>query len=102
MVELGERLCGGSSIGELMEDLGHALATGGEQVHMLGGGQPAHIPAMDALWRQRLETITASPGELEHMLGNYEPPAGSTAFREAVAGLFRRQFGGRSALTTWP
>jgi valine--pyruvate aminotransferase len=26
-------------------------------------------------------------------LGNYEPPAGNPAFREAVAGLFRRQFG---------
>jgi valine--pyruvate aminotransferase len=27
------------------------------------------------------------------MLGNYEPPAGNMAFREAVAGLFHRQFG---------
>lgn len=91
--EFGQRLCCGSGIGELMDDLGHALAAGGDKVHMLGGGQPAHIPEMDALWRKRIEEIVASPGELEHMLGNYEPPAGRTGFRQAIADLFRREFG---------
>jgi valine--pyruvate aminotransferase len=91
--DFGKHLCGGSGIGELMEDLGHALASGGKDVRMLGGGQPAHIPEMNALWRQRLEEICCQPGQLEHMLGNYEPPAGSSVFREAVAGLFRQQFG---------
>ena len=92
--EFGQGLCCGSGIGELMDDLGHALAAGGNHIHMLGGGQPAHIPEMDALWRQRIETIAATPGELEHMLGNYEPPAGSTRFRQAIARLFRQEFGG--------
>ena len=92
--EFGQGLCCGSGIGELMDDLGHALAAGGNHIHMLGGGQPAHIPEMDALWRQRIEAIAATPGELEHMLGNYEPPAGSTRFRQAIARLFRQEFGG--------
>ena len=91
--EFGQGLCCGSGIGELMDDLGHALAAGGDHIHMLGGGQPAHIPKMDALWRQRIEAIAATPGELEHMLGNYEPPAGSTHFRQAIARLFSQQFG---------
>jgi len=91
--EFGQRLCCGSGIGELMDDLGHALAAGGDQINMLGGGQPAHIAEMDALWRKRIEAITAAPGELEHMLGNYEPPAGSTSFRQAIADLFHREFG---------
>ena len=91
--EFGQGLCCGSGIGELMDDLGHALAAGGDHIHMLGGGQPAHIPEMDALWRQRIETIAATPGELEHMLGNYEPPAGSTHFRQAIARLFSQEFG---------
>jgi valine--pyruvate aminotransferase len=91
--EFGQRLCGGSGIGELMDDLGHALAAGGDKVRMLGGGQPAHIPEMDALWRKRLEEIRSESGQLEHMLGNYEPPAGNPPFREAVAGLFQREFG---------
>ena len=48
---------------------------------------------MDALWRQRIEAIAATSGELEHMLGNYEPPAGSTHFRQAIARLFSQEFG---------
>ena len=91
--EFGQGLCCGSGIGELMDDLGHALAAGGDHIHMLGGGQPAHIPKMDALWRQRIEAIAATSGELEHMLGNYEPPAGSTHFRQAIARLFSQEFG---------
>ena len=91
--EFGQGLCCGSGIGELMDDLGHALTAGGDHIHMLGGGQPAHIPEMDALWRQRIEAIATTSGELEHMLGNYEPPAGSTHFRQAIARLFSQEFG---------
>lgn len=91
--EFGQGLCCGSGIGELMDDLGHALAAGGDHIHMLGGGQPAHIPEMDGLWRQRIEAIAATSGELEHMLGNYEPPAGSTHFRQAIARLFSQELG---------
>ena len=86
--EFGQGLCCGSGIGELMDDLGHALTAGGDHIHMLGGGQPAHIHEMDALWRQRIEAIATTSGELDHMLGNYEPPAGSTHFRQAIARLF--------------
>lgn len=89
----GERLCGGSGIGELMQDLGEALARGGDRVRMLGGGQPASIPEMAEVWRNRLERLTAEPGAWERVLGHYGPPAGDPAFREAVADLFRRQFG---------
>ncbi len=91
--EFGQQLCGGSGIGELMDDLGHALARGGDKIRMLGGGQPAHIAEMDAIWRKRLEEIAADATRLESMLGNYEPPAGNPGFREALAGLFRREFG---------
>ena len=91
--KFGQGLCSGSGIGELMDDLGHALAKGKGQVKMLGGGQPAHIPEVDAIWRRRIEEISGSEGGLEHMLGNYEPPAGNQGFREGLAGLFRREFG---------
>jgi valine--pyruvate aminotransferase len=91
--EFGQGLCTGSGIGELMEDLGHALAAGGDRVRMLGGGQPAHIPEVDARWRERMEEIMERPGELERMLGDYEGPAGNSAFRASVARLFGREFG---------
>jgi valine--pyruvate aminotransferase len=60
---------------------------------MLGGGQPAHIPEMDKIWRRRMEEIAGQAGELEAMLGNYEPPAGSPVFRRAIADLFCRDLG---------
>lgn len=91
--EFGRGLCTGSGIWELMDDLGEALATGGTRVRMLGGGQPAHIPEVDALWRKRMEEIMAAPGELEHILGNYEGPSGNGAFRSALAALFQRALG---------
>jgi valine--pyruvate aminotransferase len=91
--EFGRQLCSGSGIGELMDDLGHALARSGEKVHMLGGGQPAHILEMDRLWRRRMEEIVSQGGQLESVLGNYEPPAGNPAFRADLAELFRRQLG---------
>ncbi len=91
--DFGTRLGGGSGIGELMDDLGHAIAAGGDRVRMLGGGQPAHIPEIDLVWRQQMQRIMAVPGELEHVLGNYEPPAGNLAFRTAIAELLQRAFG---------
>lgn len=75
-----------------MDDLGEALAGGGA-VKMLGGGQPAHVPEMDAIWRRRLEEIMAEPGRMEKVLGNYDVPAGSLEFRRVLAELFRREFG---------
>jgi len=75
-----------------MDDLGEALAGGGD-VKMLGGGQPAHVPEMDALWRRRMEEMMSEPGGLERVLGNYDVPAGNEAFRKALAGLFRKEFG---------
>ncbi len=90
----GKNLCEGSGIGELMDDLGIALAKGGD-VKMLGGGQPAHIPEVDALWRQRMQEIINEPGALERMLGNYDVSAGNLLFREALASLFQKEFGWR-------
>ncbi|MEM9080376.1 MAG: valine--pyruvate transaminase [Verrucomicrobiota bacterium] len=87
--EFGQRLGGGSGIGELMKDLGEAMAGGGE-VRMLGGGQPAHIPEVEAVWARRWRELEPEVGRV---LGNYEPPAGGMVFREALAGLLRREFG---------
>lgn len=89
---LGRELSSPSGISELMEDLGSALHSG-EDVKMLGGGQPAHIPEVNALWRRRMEEILADPGALERMLANYDPPRGSPGFIAALVALFRREFG---------
>ncbi|MFK7909140.1 MAG: valine--pyruvate transaminase [Akkermansiaceae bacterium] len=91
--EFGQRLCMGSGIEELMDDLGNALALGGPDTLMLGGGQPAHIPEVNALWRRRMEEILATSGGMEKMLSNYDPPRGNPTFLDALAELFNRSFG---------
>ena len=89
----GQHLGKGSGIGELMEDLGHALASGSPDLKMLGGGQPARIPEMNAVWRQRLEELMEETGGLERSLTSYDPPSGNPHFLEAIATLFRETFG---------
>ncbi len=89
----GRQLGGGSGIGELMDDLGHALASGSADIKMLGGGQPARIPEVNAVWRRRLEELLDEPGGIDRALTSYDPPAGNSRFREALARLFRENFG---------
>jgi valine--pyruvate aminotransferase len=89
----GRALAGGSGIEELMADLGAALASGRDDIRMLGGGQPAHIPEFTALWRRRITEILAEPEGLERALSNYDPPRGNPHFLAALASLFRRELG---------
>lgn len=88
----GKNLCEGSGIGELMDDLGEALSSG-EKMMMLGGGQPAHIPEMEARWRELLQEMMENGDELERVLGNYDPPIGNAPFRTALAALLNQEFG---------
>jgi valine--pyruvate aminotransferase len=91
--KFGQHLGSGSGIGDLMDDLGHALASGSPTLKMLGGGQPAHIPAITAVWRRRLEELLEEPGGLERALTIYDPPRGNPAFLQAIATLFCQNFG---------
>jgi valine--pyruvate aminotransferase len=91
--KFGHHLGSGSGIGELMDDLGHALASGGPDMKMLGGGQPARIPEINAVWRRRLEELMEETGGLDRSLTCYDPPRGNPHFLEAIASLFRETFG---------
>ena len=74
-----------------MDDLGAAMA-GGDML-MLGGGNPAHIPEVQALFRKRMEAILAEPGAFESMIGNYDGSRGNAAFMDALAKMLRESFG---------
>jgi valine--pyruvate aminotransferase len=88
----GSHLGRGSGIEALMDDLGNAMADGGD-ILMLGGGQPASIPAMDAVWKSRLVELSAQPGGIARALTTYDPPQGNPRFLDAVARLLGREFG---------
>ncbi len=93
---IGDKLSRHSGIVELMDDLGQALSeasAGATPIHMMGGGNPAHIPAMQEVWRRRLAEIAADPVQCDRILTNYDPPAGNLRFREAIAACLREQYG---------
>ena len=90
--DFGKRFAGDIGIGELMDDLGEALVSDPAPL-MLGGGNPAHIPEVQALFRSRMNDILSIAGEFERVIGNYDTPQGAKAFIGALAELFRAEFG---------
>jgi valine--pyruvate aminotransferase len=89
---LARKMDAHSGIVSLMDDLGRAL-TERPDLLMLGGGNPAAVPAMQARWRERMAELLADGPAFDAMLGNYDPPQGNPAFLGALAGLLRREFG---------
>ena len=94
----GQRVRNGSGIEQLMDDLGHALAEGvaarGSQLHMLGGGNPAAIPEVTALWRQIMRRLLdEAPDRFDRMLVNYDPCRGNPRFLQAISDFFNRRYG---------
>jgi valine--pyruvate aminotransferase len=89
---VGRKLTGRSGILALMDDLGKAL-TLDPSMRMLGGGNPAPIPALQARFRERMQALLDDGAAFDRMLGNYDPPQGNPPFREALARLLRTRFG---------
>jgi len=87
----GKRL-GHTGIQELMDDLGRAMCGEGVQ-YMLGGGNPAAVPGMQAMWRERMQELLEEPARFDAMLGNYDTPQGRPAFIDALAGYFSSHYG---------
>jgi valine--pyruvate aminotransferase len=90
--EFGHKFARECGILQLMDDLGNAVA-GNADVIMLGGGNPSHIPAVEACLRERMENILQQPGVFERLVGNYSSPQGDGVFRTAVAELLNRTLG---------
>lgn len=88
----GQKLTSRSGILELMDDLGRAM-TVEPDMRMLGGGNPAAVPEMQAMLRQRMQELVEDGHALDRMLGNYDPPQGNPRFLRALAALLQRTFG---------
>jgi valine--pyruvate aminotransferase len=89
----GQRAAAGSGIENLMDDLGKALSGSGPAPLMLGGGNPAHIPKIEAIWQKRLREILEDPATLRRTLAIYDPPRGNAAVISALADLLRSELG---------
>lgn len=88
--KFGEKFNQYSGITQLMDDLNDGLRTPG--AIMLGGGNPAAIPAILDYFHQASEEMLAS-GELVAALTNYDGPQGKDVFVKALAQQFRETYG---------
>lgn len=88
---MGGKLAGPSGILTLMDDLGRALASDPHML-MLGGGNPALIPQMTQIWRERIEVLLKT-GTMDRTLGQYDPPQGNLQVIESLAQLLRTHYG---------
>ena len=98
----GEKFVRECGILQLMDDLGHALAEGGDDVIMLGGGNPSRIPAVEACLRQRMESLLGQEGAFERLIGNYAPRPGIAPSAAPWPSYCAASSTGRSPRTTSP
>ena len=87
----GEKFTSHSGILSLMDDLGNALADG-QDIIMMGGGNPAHIPEVENVFKQRLQKILESQSEFTRLTGTYDPPQGEKTFIKELTAFLNRQF----------
>lgn len=88
--DFGRHFSGHFGVTQLMADLSEGLLQ--DNTVMLGGGNPAAIPAVTSAFEQTLGQLLGS-GDLIEALANYDGPQGNTAFIDTLADFFKRHHG---------
>ncbi len=87
--DFGNHFAGYSGITHLMDDLNEGLLQ--DHVVMMGGGNPAAIPAVIKVFETVIDKLQMS-GDLVKALANYDGPQGKDAFLETLVEFFRQQY----------
>ncbi|MCP4009310.1 MAG: aminotransferase class I/II-fold pyridoxal phosphate-dependent enzyme, partial [Proteobacteria bacterium] len=86
------QLSNDAGIISLMEDLGSALCTD-RKMYMLGGGNPSHIPEIEAYFRAQMLEIASDSKRFGTMVGDYDGPQGNEGFIRILADFFSELYG---------
>ncbi len=86
------QLSNDAGIISLMEDLGSALGTD-KKMYMLGGGNPSHIPEIEAYFREQMLAIASDTQLFGAMVGEYDGPQGNEGFIRILADFFNELYG---------
>jgi valine--pyruvate aminotransferase len=89
---IGQKFAGDSGILGLMDDLGRAMTLDPE-MRMLGGGNPAAIPQMQRMIRERMVEMLEDGNSFERTMSNYDPPQGNPHFIRALSELLNSRLG---------
>ncbi|WP_417547185.1 valine--pyruvate transaminase [Marinobacter segnicrescens] len=88
----GRKFTADAGITSLMDDLGNALASGDDMI-MMGGGNPGQVPAIQERLTEVLGDITRDPEAMKRLVGIYDPPQGEKRFIASLAELLNREYG---------
>lgn len=76
---------------QLMDDLGTYVGKPG--YIMLGGGNPARIPEVEAYFQQATADLLEDEDRFKTIIGNYSAPAGENEFRAELARYLNEKYG---------
>ncbi|KEF32758.1 Valine--pyruvate aminotransferase [Marinobacter nitratireducens] len=88
----GRKFTADAGITSLMDDLGNAMASGDDMI-MMGGGNPGHIPEIQARVQEILAGISDNEEDMRRLVGIYDPPQGEKQFIASLADLLNREYG---------
>jgi valine--pyruvate aminotransferase len=89
----GNKFGGDAGILSLMKDLGEALATGGDDIIMMGGGNPGIIPEFQKRMQLRLQALATDDDACKRLMSVYSAPQGDLSFLSGLAQLLHKQYG---------
>lgn len=94
--KFGKKFTQNSGILQLMDDLGNALNSE-QPINMLGGGNPAHIEAVNQIYLESLQHIIQDEKNLSQnialdSINNYSTPQGDAKFIQALVDFFNRHY----------
>src|SRR5690554_3680232 len=87
----GRKFTADAGITSLMDDLGNAMASGDDMI-MMGGGNPGHIPEIQQRVQEILADLSQSQTEVRRLVGTYDPPQGEKQFISALADLLNDEY----------
>lgn len=88
----GQKFTADAGITSLMDDLGNALASGDDMI-MMGGGNPGHIPDVQNRLQGILAELSANEESARRLFGIYDPPQGEKQFIESLTELLNHEYG---------
>ncbi len=92
--KFGNRLSKDSGILQLMDDLGNAVNTAAdEELYMLGGGNPSHIPEVLDILQEELLHVVQDRKDFTNLVGDYDGPQGNEAFISSLCEMFQSEYG---------
>ena len=88
----GHKFTKPTGITQLMSDLGQANHINNPEICMMGGGNPAVIPAATKIFKQEMQALLDQTEQFNHMLGNYDGPQGSLEFIDSLVILLNDRY----------